>query len=346
MARLGKHNDVIGLDIGTTAIRVVQVTPGPKPGLVAFAQIPVPAGLLMSDSKADYERLSRLVVQLLKDQRISAKQVVTGLPSSKVFASVITTPKLDAAQLAKAIRYQAGEYIPMAVDQVKLDWSVLGPTADGNSQEVLLIAAPNSVVNKYLDIIEGAGLELVALEANAIASSRSLVSSTPNLAVVVLDIGSFDTDLTILYNDLPRLLRSVPVGDTVLVKSVAQALGLGDEQAKQFSYKFGMAQTKLEGQVAKAMKPGVDSLVNEIQKSIKFFTSRYPDVKLEKLVIAGDAVALPELPTYLANGTGLPVEIGNPWAKVGYPAAWQDNLSKIAYQFAVAAGLAERGGEE
>ena len=342
--KVGKHGNIVGLDIGTTAVRVVQVKAAAKPELVAYAQVPVSANLVMSDSPADVTKLSQIIVGLLRDQKIQAKEVVTGLPSSKLFASVINTPKLDANQLAKAIRYQAAEYIPMAIDQVKLDWAVLGPGVDPSTQDVLLVAAPNTVVNKYVSIIEQAGLEIVALEANAIAAARALVTPTSNakLAVMVVDIGAFDTDLTLVYNGLPRLLRSVPVGVNVLVKSVGQTLGLTDEQAQQFSFKFGLTKTKLEGQVAKAMKPGLDNVVSEIQKSIKFFLTQSPDVKLEKLILTGDSVMLPELPTFLANSTELPVEIGNAWANVAYPSAWQGNLTSVAHQFAVAVGLAER----
>lgn len=342
MGLFQKHNEVIGLDIGTSAIRVVQVGPGPKPSLISFAQGAIPSGLIMSDSKADFSRVSEGISNLLKQHKITAKQVVAGLPSSKVFASVITTPPLSNDQLAKAIRYQAAEYIPMAIEQVKLDWSVLGPTKDGQAQEVLLVAAPNSTVNKYLEIIEGAGLELFALEANAIAASRALVMDN-SLGVLVVDIGSYDTDLTIVDGGLPRLIRSVPFGTTVLVKSVGQTLGLTDEQALQFTYKFGLVQTKLEGQVAKAIRPSVDNLLAEIKKSIKFFADRYPDAKLEKLIVTGDAVMLPELPTYLANATMMPVEIGNAWIGVSYQASEQAQLTSVAHQFAVAVGLAERG---
>ena len=76
--KLGKHGNVIGLDVGTTAVRVVQVRPGTKPELVAYAQVPVPANLSMSDSPADATKLAQIIAQLLRDQKIQPKQVVAG----------------------------------------------------------------------------------------------------------------------------------------------------------------------------------------------------------------------------------------------------------------------------
>jgi type IV pilus assembly protein PilM len=121
MGLLVKDTEFFGLDIGSTAIRLVQLKRGGvHPALVAYGALPVPANLTSSDSKMDQDKISEMIKQLVRENRVSLKNVVVGLPSNKVFATVITTPKLDNSQLAKAIRYQAEQYIPMALDQVKL----------------------------------------------------------------------------------------------------------------------------------------------------------------------------------------------------------------------------------
>ncbi len=338
-----KETDFFGLDIGSSSIRLVQLRRGSShPALAAYGSVAVPGNITTSDSKIDQDKVSELVRQLVHENHIGVKDVVVGLPSSKVFATVITTPKLDDAQLAKAIRYQAEQYVPMAISQVKLDWAVIDQSADGKNLEVLLVAAPNSVVEKYVGMLEKAGLEPLALEANAIATARALVP-TSDLAVVTLDLGSLDSDISIVWKNTPRLIRSVTVGGTTLVRSVAQSLGLDEVQALQFTYKFGLTQSKLEGQVYKAIKPTLESLVSEIEKSVKFFAGRYPEVKLEKLVVTGPPAALPELGPFLANSIGLPVEFGNAWINVSYPAGLQDKLMALSSEYAAAVGLAGRG---
>ncbi|MDB5179070.1 MAG: pilM [Patescibacteria group bacterium] len=337
-----KETEYFGLDIGSSAIRLVQLRRGgTHPALLAYGGVEAPNNVTTSDSKMDQDKVSELVRQLVRENHVSTKNVVVGLPSTKVFATAITTPKLDNAQLAKAIRYQAEQYIPMAIGQVKLDWTVIDQSKDGKNLEVLLVAAPNSVVEKYVGILEKAGLEPLALEANAIATARALVP-TGNLAVAIVDLGSLDSDISIVYNNTPRLIRSVSVGGLTLVRSVAQNLGLDEVQANQFTYKFGLTQSKLEGQVYKAIKPTLDNLVSEIENSAKFFTTRYPDVKLEKLVVTGSASILPELGPFLANSTGLPVEFGNAWVNVSYPSNLQDKLLGLSSEYAAAVGLAGR----
>ncbi len=342
MGILSRESDYFGLDIGETAIRIVQLKrSGGRPALVSYGDAPIDKGLSSSDSAADAQQLAGLIAKLVKDLHLTTKNVVAGLPASKVFTSIITTPKLTEAELAKAIPLHADQYVPMPVDQVKLDWSVVGQGVKPDELEVLLVAAPNTVIEKYVRLMEAAGLELSAMEVNSLGLYRALIppKSPP---VLLLDIGSVASDLAVIYEHTPRLVRSINVGGRVLVKAAGQTLGLDDNQAEQFVHKFGMTQTKLEGQVFKSIKPSVDILVEEIQKSIQFFTSRYPQVKLEKLVLTGGTSSLLELPSYIATALGLPVEIGNPWINVAYPAGLQDKLIAIASHYGVASGLAQR----
>ncbi|HVQ43645.1 MAG TPA: type IV pilus assembly protein PilM [Candidatus Saccharimonadia bacterium] len=338
-----KDTEFFGLDIGSSAIRLVQLRRGgDHPALVAYGALPAPANLTASDSQLDQDKVAELIRQLVRENRVALKNVVVGLSANKVFATVITTPKLDNAQLAKAIRYQAEQYIPMALDQVKLDWSVIDQSKDGKQLEVLLVAAPNSAIERYVSILEKAGLEPLAMEPNATAVARALMPAN-NLAVVVVDFGSLESDISIVWNNAPRLIRSVSVGGTTMVRSVAQNLGLDEVQANQFTFKFGLTQSKLEGQVFKAIKPTLDNLVSEVEKSTKYFLGRYPDVKLEKLVVTGGPSSLPELGPFLANSTGLPVEFGNAWVNVSYPSGLQDKLMGLSVEYAAAVGLAGRG---
>lgn len=342
MGLLEKDINYFGLDIGSTALRLVQLKKtADNPALVTYGSVVLPPDLVNSDSNINQDTLAAAIKKLVKDLGVSTNNVVVGLPAASLFSSVITTPKLVGAELAKGIRLQADQYIPMSLDQAKLDWAVVGAGKTDTEQEVLLVAASNVVAEKYSSIIEKAGLELVVLEANATAETRSLVREN-NLAVMVLDMGDLSSDLVIVKNGNPFLIRSIAVGGRTLIKAVAQNLNLDETQAQQFTYRFGLTSTKLEGEVLKALKPSMDNLVAEVDKSRKFFLSRYPDVKLEKVVITGGTTQLPELPTYLANATGLPVELGNAWVGVSYPATLQDKLLGVSNQYAVATGLARR----
>ncbi len=342
MSILSESDNYFGLDIGNAGVRVVQLRRGAgKPTLVTYGDAPLPPGAAQSDSPIDQDKIVEVIRQLVKDARISSTKVVAGIPSNQAFASTITTPRLTEGDLEKAMRLQAEQYVPMAVDQVKMDWEVVGPGKTDKDMQVLLVSAPNTVINKYLSIVEKAGLEMQALEVNAIALSRSLMPAN-GLAVIIVNIGSTTSDITIVQSGTPRLIRSVNVGGNTFVKAISQNLGLDEVQAQQFAQKFGLTQTKLEGQVFRAIKSSLDLLTDEIDKSVKFFNTQNEGVKLEKMILTGGTAALPELPVYMANTSGLPVEMGNPWANVSYPAAIGDRLMMIGLEYGIAVGLAQR----
>jgi type IV pilus assembly protein PilM/plasmid segregation protein ParM len=134
----------------------------------------------------------------------------------------------------------------------------------------------------------------------------------------------------------------MPIGVEAVVKAAAQNLNIDEKQADQFVFKFGMSKDKLEGQVYQAISGTIESLIVEVEKSIKFFQTRYEGHKVERIIVTGGASVMPEFPLYIANKFGIGVEIGNAWRNVSYGQDRQNELSAISNQFAVAVGLAER----
>lgn len=344
MTLFTEEENFFGLDLGTSSVKLVQLKSlHGKASLLTYGDMELPPNLLASDSPLDQDKLADMVRQLVDDARVSTKNVVAALPSNFAYSAVISMPKLSHEELTNAVRFQADKYIPMAIDQVKLDWVVIGPKADDPEQiEVLLVAAPIALANKYLSIVQKAGLELLALETNPMAQTRSLLAAGHEPSMLV-DFGSIATDMAIVSNQIPRLIRSVNVGARTMVRVLAQNLGLDDEQAQQFLQKFGLMQDKLDGQVYKALKPAMDSVVEEILKSIKYFQENNASEKVSKVIITGGAAALPELPAFLANATGITVQVGNPWTNISYPAALESKLTPLALTYASAIGLAMRG---
>ena len=121
-----------------------------------------------------------------------------------------------------------------------------------------------------------------------------------------------------------------------------QGLGIDEKQAEQFVYKFGLSKDKLEGQIYNAIIGTVETLTSEIEKSIKFYQTRYPNAPIAKIIVTGGASTLPEFPLFIANKFGVNVEIGNAWRNVTFPVDKQNELLAVSNHFGVAAGLAER----
>lgn len=343
MGLLNSTSDYFALDIGSTAIRLVQMKGGSQRSLVRYGTLPLEKGVNLSENSKHQEQLKEAVKTLVAQTGVSTKNVVVGIPSNKVFATVVDFQNLPMKELGQALMYQADQFIPTAIDEAKIDWSVLGQSpTDKEKLEVLIASVPKNYVEDRLNLIESIGLNVIAMEPDAFALARSMVGPTVQEAILVIDMGATTTDLVIVYGGLPRLARSIPMGGDSLLKAAQQNLNVDEKQAMQFVYKFGLMQDKLEGQVYKALLSAVDNLVSEIDKSIKFFTTRYNKVPVSKIVVTGRASILPEFPVYLVNKTNIPVEIGNAWLNSTYPQASYNDLMSVSNQYGVAAGLAER----
>lgn len=344
MGLMSGVSSFFGLDIGTTAIRVVQLRgSGPTKALVKYGYVPIDSKISVSDSKADQQKMAQILRQLIDQAKISTKDVAVGLPSNRVFSTIVDMDKLSPTELEKTLKYQADSIIPTPPDESKIDWAVLGQSPkDPNKNEVLISSVPNDYIETKLDVLESIGLNVISFEPDSLAIARALTSPDSSLPTMVLDIGDKTTDIVITMNGSPRLIRSLPTGSDAIIKSAIQNLNVEPKQAQEFVFKFGIGKEKLEGQVYNAIIGTVDLLVNDVDKSIKFFSARYPEVKMDRIIVTGGASVLPEFPLYLANKFGINVEIGNAWRNVAFPADRQNELLAVSNHFGVAAGLAER----
>ncbi len=344
MSVLTGVSEFFGLDIGTTAIRLVELHgSGRSKALVKYAYLPVDSKVAQSDAKSDQQRLVEAVRDLLGQAKITTRNVAVGVPSQRVFTTIVDIDRMSPSDIAKTLHYQADSLIPTPVAESKIEWAVIGDSPkDKNKVEVLLSSITNDFVESRLDLLESIGLKVIAFEPDYMALARAVISSEATTPQMVVDIGSKTTDIVVSYAGIPRLARSIPTGSEAIVRAAMQNLGIDVKQAEQFVNKFGLSKDKLEGQIYNAIIGTVDMLTSELEKSIKFFQSRYGDVKIERIIMTGGAAVLPEFPLYIANKFGVNVEIGNAWRNVSFPANRQNELLTSANYFAVAAGLAER----
>ncbi len=345
MKMFGSVGDFFALDIGTTAVRVLQLskTNGGW-NLEKYASVPVDMRIAGSDSVDDQRKLSEVIATAVGQSGIKTKNVVLGAPSTRTFATAIELADMPPAELASTIKYQAEQYIPMSLDEAKVDWAVLGKSPkDPTKNEVLLASIANSFSEQRLDLIESLGLNVVAIEPDSIAVCRALLPAGSTGGRVVLDFGDVTADLVVALGDSPRLIRSIPTGLRSLVKAAAQNLNIQEQQATQFIVKFGLVPDKLEGQILRSLESTMTQFVSEVVKSIKFFQTKYPDVPVAEILLSGYAASIPGFDAYISQKVGLPTKLATPWQYVRVPQSDQAALQGIASQFAVAVGLAQKG---
>jgi type IV pilus assembly protein PilM len=351
------QEDYFGLDIGSNALKAVElVNRGGKFHLNTFGYHPTPAGAIFSDADNDQRELSRYIREMIEESRIQSRNVVAAFPESLIFTRVIEVPAVSEAELANAIEWQAEQYIPMPLTEIRLSWMVLdkeilekarkGQEEKKPKVNVLLVAAPNTLVDRYIAVLEGAGLQPIALETETVAIARALtpVSDGRMPTTLVMSIGASTTDLAVVNGGIIQFTRSIGTGGTAIARAISQELGFDMNQAEEYKKAYGLMEDQLEGKIMKVVRPVVEVIINEVERAIMYFQTHNPSSPVKRVVLTGGTAQLPGLVLFLANTLGLEVQIGNPWDGISVPDQFKSKTDQVENQvsFAVAVGLAKR----
>jgi type IV pilus assembly protein PilM/plasmid segregation protein ParM len=196
-----------------------------------------------------------------------------------------------------------------------------------------------------MEEVEALGLNVIAQEPEPISMTRALAPVGMTDGRMLIDLGEKSTDLVVIYQGAPRLVRSIPGGLSTFVETVADTLNVRQDQAKQFILKFGLAQDKLEGQVFKALDTSLETFAMELSKSVRFFQTKYTGANVGGIILSGYAGVIPFIAEYMEVKTNIPTIQGNPWQYVRVTPEQQQALLPVASEFAVAIGLAERSND-
>lgn len=345
MAILKGVGSFFALDIGTNAVRVVQLSPsgGDMWNLQHYGYAALDEKTSVTDTPESRRRLADIIMTAIGQSGIKEKNVAIGLPSNKTFTTVIDVPIMGEAELKSTIKYQIDQYVPMATDEAKVDWAPLGQSLhDEKQQEVLITSTSNAYAESRLEFIESLGFNVIAAEPDPLAMIRSLLPSDARDARMIIDVGEQSTDLAITFNGSPRLVRTIPTGVRSLIKAAVQNLNVGEDQARQFILKFGLSPDRLEGQVYRAIEGVLDNFAAELTKSVKFFQTRYPSTPVGGILLSGFGAVVPQFGDYVTAKTGINYAIANPWQRVRVSQSDQQQLASVAAEFATVIGLAQR----
>lgn len=345
MGLINGADDFFALDIGTNAVRVVQLkkTGNDAYQLIHFGYSQVSEQVTMADNANSQRQLGEVIMTAIGQSGIKDRDVVIGYPSNKTFTTVIDLPNMSPDELKSTLKYQMDQYIPMSSGEAKTDWALLGQSLHDPKQiEVLLASTSNAFSEDRLEFIESLGFNVVAAEPDSLAMTRALLPSGVDEARLIIDLGEIATDIVVTYGGNPRLVRNIPTGMKTFVKAAVQNLGVKEDQARQFILKFGLAPDRLEGQVFRAIENSLDLFSIELVKSVKFFQTRYPNSPVGGIILSGYASIVPQIAEYITAKTGIGCSIGNPWQNVTVDQSDQAQLAPVASEFATVIGLAQR----
>jgi type IV pilus assembly protein PilM len=345
-----KQKSQLGIDIGTSNIKLVELKPTDANfTLQTYGIANVSFNLTGKDSSRSINQTASVLRELMKRTGITTTNAVASLPNSAVFTSLIELPKIPESELKSAIEFEAKKYVPLPLEEVALSWSVLAEKKNkiskntnlgslkqqDDKQRVLLTAVPTVVIDNYVKIFQEAGIQLQALEIEALALIRSILGQDTNAALII-DIGAKGTSLNLVDNGYLRLSKSLTVGGDSISTSLAQSLSVNFARAEQFKKDFGM--TKEGQQIPQVMRPILDIIKNEANQLINIFEGR--GERIYKILLTGGGSKLPGLSEYFSLGK--PVTLANPLNQVRYNSELKPVIEPLALSLAVAMGLAMR----
>ncbi len=329
------HNkSILGIDIGTTNIKIVQITTKDNQHILDTYGL-VNVSFDIDENREDIVNKTVVVLKnLMQKAGVTTNKIVASFPNSAVFTSVIEMPALKESELKSAIEFEAKKYIPLPISEMTLSWTILEKTPVGGSK-VLITAVPNTILRSYLKIFEMAKLDPVALEIEALALIRALVSENQG-SILLIDIGAKATHLNIVENGNLLLTRNVPVGGETITNKIAESLKISAARAEQFKKDFGLNQASL---IPETIKPILMTIKGEARQLQGIYQAK--SKKFDKIIVVGGTANLPGLNDFFSD-LGPTIVNGDPLAKLSYAPEIKNILSQYSTNLTVAIGLALR----
>jgi type IV pilus assembly protein PilM len=335
--------DHVGVDFGNHTVKAVQLRNiMSSPELVSFADQTTPVGVINSEDPSHQQKLADVIKELWQEGGFRTDKVVAAMPESSIFTRFMEFPGVKEEELDDAIHWQAKQVVPIPLNEVVMSSIVLGQGVKESTDvyKILLVAAPKKIIDLYMNVLQLAKLEPVALETEAIAAGRAIYKSSAIRDAIILDFGSQSTVMSVMNTGNLIFSQSISVGSDALTRAIATEFSFEYNQAEEYKRNYGLMPDQLEGKIYNTIKPIVDSLAAEVRRGIEFYKTRTMFAPPRNIVLIGDGALLPGLVVYLAKEFGASVELGDPFDNIQVPKKHESSLAKGKAAYTVAVGLA------
>lgn len=340
-----RPSSIIGIDIGTFSTKVVQLKyEGERAILETYGELlnahyfKETEGAGMNFLKLEDSAIAELIRDLLRESNSTSTHAVFSVPAASSFITLISFPNIPRAEIEQAIPYEARKYIPIPLSEVVLDWEIFESDYEEDLKEILLVAVPREVIEKFRRVAEAAGITPVALETEIMSLIRSLIGpdQTPT---ALLNIGSLFTTIALVDKGRVRVFHNFNRGSHELTRTLERGLGVSMERAEAIKRETGLSEKMEEREIASVIFPLVDTLFNDIERVISLYNRRSKR-KIQKMYLTGGGSHLKGIVESAASKFAIEVSRGNPFVRVVTPPFLQPLLREIGPNFAVAVGLA------
>ncbi|MCW7754743.1 pilus assembly protein PilM [Desulfobotulus sp. H1] len=347
----GKTNHLVGLDIGSAMVKAAELVETKK-GMVLrrFGALALKAGAIEDGIIKDPEHVAAVIRELFSLYQLRNDRVALSIGGYSAIIKKISMPVMEEDALQKSILVEAEQYIPFDIQDIRMDFQVMGENPQNPNQlNVLLVAAKKDLVTQYVEVAELAGLTpaVVDVDALAVQNIYEFVHGISSEEVVLLNVGAAKMSLNIVKEGDSIFMRDVSLGSRQIDSRIRSFTGCSEEEAESLKMAGGgkkMPEEEYSGVVGQV----VGQWCTEIGRALDFFYSTYPGDRVEKIVLCGGGAHLETFRDALAAQTGSEVTVMNPFGlvHVDLDKIDEDDIRKMAPQAAVCMGLALRKMED
>lgn len=311
---------LLGLDVSTTGAKLVELGKDKQGNLVLerCAMEPLERGWVVDGNIEKFDEVAEAIRRLVKKCGAKTKNVAMALPPSAVITKKIILPGgLNDQELEQQVESEANQYIPFPLDEVSLDFCVIGPSAtSAGDVEVLIAASRKEKVQDVQGLAEAAGLVPVVVDVESYAARlaagrlvKNLPSQGAGLIVALFEIGSLTTSMQVMRDDEVLYDRDQAFGGAQLTQLIVRQYGFSPEEAEA-KKRSGELPDDYESAV---LKPFLDTMVQELARALQFFFTSTPHNKVDYIMLAGGSAALPGLTAAVTQQTTFPCSLLNPF---------------------------------
>ena len=316
---------LIGLDIGTNAVRVAELEPGNPPRLTSFGQVALPVGAMRDGEVVDPVAVTEAIQRLWKELSLKKGPVRVGVATPRVLVRTVDLPTMSDDEMAGALRFQAQELIPIPLEDAVLDFQVLealplpeivgeGPPPQPMSR-VLLAAAHRDLIRNLTGAVRAAGLSVASVDLVPLALVRSVgrrVSDNGDGVEAIVSVGGGVTVVVVHELGVPRFVRILGSGGRSVTDAIARDLELTSDQAEAIKRQAESAPPDLVQRARGAMARPISDLVEQIRGSLDYYRTQPDAIRLLRVTLTGGGSLTPGLADQLVDTVGVPVDLARP----------------------------------
>lgn len=347
---VGPINSVVGIDIGTSAIKVVQLKrDGAKILLETYGELEL--GTYANDKPGRVVTLApdviaKAVTDILREANVTTKTAMVSIQSQATLVFLLELPEVPESELTSIIPNEARKYIPVPLSEVSLDWYVV-PKKETYAEEqagarkmmeVVVVAVRNETLSQYKQIVSKSGIEQRGQEIEIFSAIRSVFHReiTPTL---VVDYGAGTTKVSIVEYGVVRAYHVINRGSAFTTDALARSLNIDFEKAEELKRSVGMVATPGQETAVEAIAADTQFIINETQ-TILLQYERQSQKAVTKIILTGGGSSLPGFLEKVAETFGVETIHGDPFGKVEYPEFMGAVLKQAGPEFTIATGLA------